>query len=264
MVQVDSPLQWLRILPSTDPEFGPRVNDLIPPSALASLAQVIPYSVVVTNAGQEALAGIDVRFTLKLGDRTVTRNFFYNSFPDPTRHLLDPGHSILFTPLKTANAFVGRAQVAQGGGGGGGALSSPSDTMALQQLASATEIRVSLDFAATPDGRFAGPDVAHTVKKLTAQWTAYRDMRTECLAQLKSGNLDSSIEEWLTPFLKQKIVRDPDTGWGDEYTATQVTLASEWQQLLGSGRRSALSAQLSAVTPDLRYPLVSSLRRGLQ
>jgi hypothetical protein len=156
-------LAWLQITPSTDEGFASKVNTAIGSGVSPEITEALPYSVVVTNNGGPALAGLDVRFSLKLGTRTVVRNFFYHSFPEPESALLPPGRSILITPFKTVNALAGRAARGQATGGGG-SQSSPGDASAIQQLASADIIRISVDLAVASDGRTAGPDAARTAR----------------------------------------------------------------------------------------------------
>lgn len=163
VITVDSPLAWLQITPSTDEGFASKVNTAIGSGVSPEITEALPYSVVVTNNGGPALAGLDVRFSLKLGTRTVVRNFFYHSFPEPESALLPPGRSILITPFKTVNALAGRAARGQATGGGG-SQSSPGDASAIQQLASADIIRISVDLAVASDGRTAGPDAARTAR----------------------------------------------------------------------------------------------------
>ena len=93
----------------------------------------------------------------------LVRNFFYHSFPEPQSPLLPPGRSVLIKPFKTVNALAGRAARGQATGGGG-SQSSPGDASAIQQLASADIIRISVDLAVASDGRTAGPDAARTAR----------------------------------------------------------------------------------------------------
>ena len=144
-----------------------------------------PYSVVVTNSGSQALIGIDVRFSIKFADRTVPRNFFYNSFPQPDRPLLPAGRSLLVTPIKSANAIAGGAPIRQGSGG---ALNSADDQSVIQMLISAQEVNISIDLVVAADGRTAGPDLAKSVKKLAQQKEAYSALRSELLARSLSEN----------------------------------------------------------------------------
>jgi len=89
-------------------------------------------------------------------------------------------------------------------------------------------------------------------------------MRDECLTLLGNGVSDTSIQAWLTPLSGQTVVKDGETGFGDTYTATQVRLAKQWLTYLKSGRRSDLAAKLGVEPPQSMFPLVASLKGGLQ
>ncbi len=62
-----SPLTWLRVSAPSDPQFGSLVKQAIGEEATAALADVLPYSVVVTNNGSSPLVGVAVTFPLEDG-----------------------------------------------------------------------------------------------------------------------------------------------------------------------------------------------------
>ena len=274
VITVDSPLAWLRITPSTDARFASEVDAAIGADVSPAITEVLPYSVVITNSGGPPLAAIDVRFCLRFGTRTVFRNFFYHSFPDPGSPLLPTGHSILITPLKTSNFLAGRGAQAQASGGGG-VQPGPRDALvaerlasadgsAIHQLAASDSVGISVDLAVTPDGRMAGPDAARTARKLIQQRDAYTFYRSECIDRIAQGQSDDAIQEWLVHVAEQKIFRDPHTGWSDKYVTTAVSVAGEWLRELRAGGRSSLRSKLLASPPDMEYPVVGSLKGGLQ
>ena len=260
MVTVASPLPWLQITPPSDPRFTALVSSAVPPNVPGMIAAVLPYSVVVTHNGQQALIGLDVRFTVRLPDRTVYRNYFYNSFSQPQRPLMPPGRVMVFTPLASANALAGGA--APGAAGSGGPMSSPTDQSAIQMLSSANEINVSIDLAIAQNGLTAGPDVSQIVAELTQQNGAYTDMSGECLARLAAGTPDAAIQAWLLPLSKQNLYRNDATGRVDGYSSAQAKLATQWLAYLSAGRRSDLATILSVPPPQLA--IVASLKGGLQ
>src|SRR5215469_1015299 len=85
MINVDSPLPWLQITASTNPQFDSKVSAAVGTrtNVVPAISQVLPYSVVITNAGNETVIAVDIRFSLKFPTRTVTRNYFYHSFSHP-------------------------------------------------------------------------------------------------------------------------------------------------------------------------------------
>src|SRR5262249_15277907 len=109
VIGVSSPLPWLQITPRSHQAFHSKVQDAIGSDVSPAIAEVLPYSVVVTNNGREPLAGVAILFNLRFGDRTVRWQFFYHSFPVPEAPLLPAGRSLLFTPLRTANILAARA-----------------------------------------------------------------------------------------------------------------------------------------------------------
>lgn len=263
MITAVSPLPWLQITSSAGPQFQSAVDAAVAPNVVTMISQVLPYSVVITNAGSQPLIGLDVRFVLKLAAGTVVRNYFYHSFPQPEKPLLPPGRSILIAPLVSANSLAGGAVPKQGGAGR--SLTSTGDQEALQLLASAEELDISVDLAVASDGRTAGPDLAGTVKAQNDQRDAYSTLRSECLARMASGYSDAAIEAWLTPISEQKLFEDvPKTHTLDFYARTQLQFAQEWLASLKAGQRADLQAELNTVTPDMVFPVVSTLRGGLQ
>src|SRR5689334_2139104 len=73
-ITVESPLSWLQVIPPADPQFQSRLRETVGPTIAGSIGPVLPYSILVVQNGSETLVGIDVRFTVKLRDRTVYRN----------------------------------------------------------------------------------------------------------------------------------------------------------------------------------------------
>ena len=262
VITVVSPLSWLEISPSTDSQFSQKVNGAIAPGVGSALASVLPYSVVVTNKGREPIAGLDILFKVKFGDKIVRRNFIYHTFSQPDRFVVPVGQSRLFTPLKTANALAAGAPT--GTGGNSGPLSSQSDTTALQGFASADEIEISIDLAVAPDGKTAGSDESQTVKRLNQEKNAYRIMHDECLGRLMSGYSDASIQEWLGNIASQPVPKDPDVPFSDRWINTQVGLAKAWINYFRTGQRSALLDMLQRISPDIMFPVIGSLKEGLQ
>jgi hypothetical protein len=192
--------------------------------------------------------------------------FFYHSFGQPDRPLLPVGQHRLFTPMRTANAIAGGAPIrgSGGGSGGGGPLTAGAELSELQDLAKAEEINVSIDLAVALDGRTTGADQSSTVNRLKQQLEAYSAMRDECLARLRHGDSDGTIAAWLTPLSTQRIHRDKETHFSDQYTGTQQRMATVWLAFLNAGKRADLESQLTVVTPDIAFPGIRSLRGGLK
>ncbi|MBS1855624.1 MAG: hypothetical protein JST11_09690 [Acidobacteria bacterium] len=223
----------------------------------------------MTNTGSQSLAGIAIRFRLDFGQRAVNRDFFYHSFSQPESPVLPGGQSRVFTPLKTANAVAAQAtrtqmSAGQGAGASPGPTNPASEFTAMQALASAEQITITIDLAVAADGKIAGPDQALTVKRLSEDLSAYSAMRAECLTRLASGESDSSIQAWLEPLATQRVFRDPSTGFGNRYIDTQKMVASGWLADLTAGRRTKLLTFLTMAKPEIIYPMVGTLRGGLR
>ncbi len=243
--------------------FALRLEEAVGSTVAATLGSVLPYSVIITNTGAVPLVGITVRFALNIDGRTVTRDFFYHSFNQPLHPVVPAGKSRLITPLKTANALAGGAIRVQGSGGVA-VLSSPGEVSALHDLASAKELRVSIDLAVGADGRYAGGDAARTLDRLRKQADAYRAMRDECLMRLRRGDTDQSLSDWLEAFAKRVLVHDQQTHSVDRYIAAQKDFASSWLAAIRAGRRLDLEARLTSVTTEAAFPLIMTLKGGLQ
>jgi hypothetical protein len=257
-ISVESPLAWLRITPGTDPAFTAKVNAVLGSDALAMIADVLPYSVVVSNTGSEPLAGIGLRFALRIKDSVVTRDFFYHSFGEPQRPVLPAGQSRVFTPLKTANMIAAKATVHGGSGGFSGPRPGQSEPSVVQLLSTAEEIRISVELAVAQDGRAAGPDRPLTVMRYKQDLETYTSMRDECLARLAHGDSAESIEAWLAPLSTQKVYSGP-AGWA---VSMRMHLAKEWLGTLKASGRAGLQSELSTWTPDMSFPDIRALRLG--
>jgi hypothetical protein len=85
----ESALSWLQVIPYGDPGFAAKLGAAVKPETSTRLTKVLPYSLLVTNAGDVALSGIAIRFAVttagKEVDRDTTagkevdRDFFYHS-----------------------------------------------------------------------------------------------------------------------------------------------------------------------------------------
>lgn len=267
-----SPLDWLQVTSFYQPGFARTLAETIGPAGQAALFDVLPYSVVVANLGTEPIVGMDVRFRIGNGARTVTRNFFYHTFSNPNAHLLVPGAKILLTPFKEANAIAAKSSsvsmAAKGGGAGGG----PNDRLAqwrpdsgiMQLLSSADTIQASVDLAFASDGRFAGPDLAMTIPKLTDERDAYVWLRRELLLRLARGDSDESILTWLDSLAAEPLVRDSKTKMTSRFVAARIGLSEDWRNQIRHGRKAQLWDQLTAQTPETVYSFVYSIRGGLK
>jgi hypothetical protein len=246
-ISVESPLTWLQIVASPDPSFAMRVDEAITPSVKSSIGNILPYSVIVVNAGSENLVGIGIHFQLvKNGTRFASKDFFYHSFNSPNAPLLPPGRRLVFTPSKLANAICGgMPSPGTGGSSSSPYVSSQSYLTELRDLAAVDEIKVSVDLAVTADGRTAGPDRAGTVYRYQQKAQAYLDLRNDCLTRLQRGDSDASLQAWLTPISSQRIFIDSKVGLANSYTLTQKQFAAEWLQYIRGGQRSALESTLT-------------------
>jgi hypothetical protein len=267
-ITVDSPLAWVAITPSTDHHFSSKVKSLIGAEAASAISDVLPLSVLVANTGSQPLVGIDVRFSFGSGPTPIVRNFFYHSFPEPTRPVLPPGRTLLFTPFRDANAIAARSIAVRGGQGGqGGAVRHDtkwSGTELFRLLMAADTLRISVDLAVSADGRVAGQDLAMTLRDLAEERDAYAKTRLELLRFFAEGRSNDSIQSWLSSLANRRLVRDPVTRRTDNFVATQASLASEWSAKIGSGGQVALREQLLLQTPESIYSIVNSLRGGLK
>lgn len=260
-IAVHSPLGWLVITPSNNPLLACSIDETVAAGVLDAIRPVLPYSVVVMNQGTVALSGIGIRFLLNVHGKSISRDFFYHSFGQPGRPVLPPGQCRVFTPLKTANALIAGATKAQGQGGMG-PLSRPNELSAMQDLAAADGIDVSIDLAVADDGRYAGPDRASTVKRLNCQVDAFRAMQVECLARLKRGDSDQSISQWLEAVSGQMVIVD-NQGGSHRYAASQKQYATSWLAYMKGGKRSELHTLLANKKAETLFPSIISLKRGL-
>jgi hypothetical protein len=262
-ISVQSPLEWLRVTPSTDAMFRSRVDQAIGWESAEALKDILPYSVVISNLGSESLAAIGLRFELRSEGKVVYRDFFYHSFLQPGLPVLPAGQSRVFTPLRAANTVAARAVATKGGSGGAMTTLTENQLSAIRQIASAGEIRVSIDVAVAQDGRTAGPDRALALKQMARGFEAFITMREECVSRLRRGDSDAAMQSWLAPYAAQRIVGDRDAPWGDRYTATQKQLATAWSGLLAAGKRGELESSLSF--PVIAYSdVIRSLKGGLK
>lgn len=269
IITVETPLPWLHLTSSTDPSFASTVTRVVGSNARLSIQDVLPYAVVITNSGVQPIAGLSIRFQLKIKGRIVKKDFFYHSFGQPQRPVLKAGESSIFTPSKAHNAFI--AQVVTGhtaGGGGTGGLVrrvSPQGMSSLMEdLLSAEQLHISIDLAIASDGRSTGLNHMHSVDRMKEGMVAHDAMSSELLARLMRGESDKTIIAWLTPLSKQMVLRDRQTGLSNRFVATQVLLATSWLDALRAGRRSVLQADVSQLAPDVVSVFVKTVREGLK
>jgi hypothetical protein len=254
---VESPLAWLRVTPANDPQVA---KEAIGQAAFAALADVLPYSVVVKNQGTVTLVGIGVRFQITKGSKTLTRDFFYHSFAQPTDPAFAPGQSRLITPLRGANA-VAYGQTPPSSGG----ERSASESQTLTDLSTAEHIHAIVDLVITQDGRTAGGDAAHAIQKMTSQAQASYDTTREVLARLNRDS-DAQVTEWLSTVSQQRVSRQPIAQATDQYTSVQRILTAGWLRQMSSGKREELKSQLVLITnaEDPTFVFLKSLHGGLQ
>jgi hypothetical protein len=261
---VDSPpLAWVHVSSRSDPGFLQQVSRAMNLNAYSKLERVLPYSVVVTNAGTTPISAIGIRFAVTTAGKIVNRDFFYQSFNQPAHPILAPGVSRLFTPLKAANAVAAGAPWARGGGDAGPSAL-PSEAGAIRMLDAADGIRASIDLVVAPDGRLAGPDKMSTVWKLTSQMRGYSELREQCLEKLRRNDSDESMERWLNTVASQSVLRDMQSGLVDRSTSVQIQYAKSWLTYFRNKKRSDLESELTQSRPEVLFSAVLSLRGGLK
>ncbi|HLH18477.1 MAG TPA: hypothetical protein VKX45_14745 [Bryobacteraceae bacterium] len=270
-----SPLPWLEVRTAHNPDFETRLTKTPHPENITLLRPFLLYSFTVTNAGQETIVALNIRFEVDTASgHTAIRNFFYQTFNQSDRPVMPPGKTLLFTGSPQADAIAGgssKAKKAAGGGygdhvkhGDGNDGASPQvDPQALQILSNAKAIRASIDLAITADGRTAGANLSKVLEDLAQQQQAYADLRQEALFRAQNPSItDSAIADWLRPLSEAKLILDPATMRPDPYTMTQKNIALAWLGMITAGRRAELTTRLSALTPEQSYLIVNKLKKG--
>ncbi len=210
--------------------------------------------------GVARLLGLLLRFHLKTGERTVTRDFFYYSFPQPNNPIFAPGQSRLITPLKESNAVAhGRARRSTA------SARSVAETQVIADLAATQNIHVVVDLVIAQDGSTAGTDEARTIQQMTAQTQAYHDMASEALTRLNGGS-DAQVTEWLTTLSRRRVPPRHKGETADQYAAVQQSVATGWLGYIRSGKRSELMSKLTTITTgeDRTFTFLKSIHGGLQ
>lgn len=258
-----APVQWLQVIDSTHPEFPKRVHSALRRDAnlAETLAPVLPFSVVITNNGDQDITGVGIRFTYNTTDgRQLNRDFFYHSFSNPNDSVIPKGEGRLFTPLKTTNALAGGATSAgmvDPQGNHLPPLQSASEKHVLDALDKAPQVHVSIDLLVSRDGRSTGPDEAKTILKLSQQDNAFKGMLQEFRDRMAAGATDQDLIAWLTPISKRPYKRDPNTGMFEMTSASQTRIAQGWLSELRAGNSSRLRHSLAVANfvPTMNFKL---------
>lgn len=259
-ITAESPLPWLRVTTSSAPQFTSRVQQTLGSELANGIAEVLPYSVVITNDSVGPLVGIAVRFNVKTAQRTVTRDFFYYSFPEPTKPVLAAGESRVFTPLTRANDVAHGRPVPRNIAAAPLQTWSSGDVSAISMIAASDEIHVAIEVIVGPDGRTAGADQTRSLAQLTDQLQGYHSMISECRARLTNGISNIGLEAWLEQFERTSQSIKPN----DRFAGIQRDIAASWLRLIRSGQRDALVSNLERVssTEDKTLTFLTSLKRG--
>ena len=263
-VTVESPLPWLQITPSSDPQFTSKVNSAIGTAIANQIAYVLPYSVVITNSGDTPITAIGMLFEVTQPGFTqpVRLSFFYHNFHLPNKPVIAPGQSRVFTPLKTTTALAAGNVLRSLGGQ---AAPDPQRLEPLDSISSAAEIHVSIDLAVGADFRTAGKDRSSFVASMNAQHDAFKAMRNEALARLKAGQSGADLQGWLQSVAKKSVAVRSGTDFSERHFQNmQISLASDWLSELNKGDLAAFQNRVTAVTPEMLVNGAYKFHAGLR
>lgn len=257
-ITVQNPIPWIQVTPSTDPAFTAHVDKIIGAEAASQIAYALPYSVVLTNLGDQPVTMLGLVFTVQgvPGTDPFVRTLSYHSRYTPDRPILAPGESQIFTPLKGANAIAAAARRKAGSGGPAAEADRPDG---MKDLVNAQAIGISVDLIGVDDGRTGGPDTIQAVATVKAQKAAYAAMKDEYERRIAAGQSNAAIQDWLAKIATQRIVfsaSDPITG---QVTASQITTAEVWRKHLQRD-----SAPPRVAPAEIAFPGVDSLKGGLR
>jgi hypothetical protein len=259
-VSAESPVPWLKATPGNAPGFAELAKTVVSDNGLSYLREVLPYSVVLTNCGSAAVVGIGMRFEITNADKTVHRDFFYYSFPNPKIPMMPVGSSRLFTPFSRTNDIAHGRQQAPAS-----LARSADDAATLESFGSATGFRAIVDLVITEGGQVAGADTAHNVQQLTSQAQAHYNLTRDATARL-NREPDAEVIKWLTALAQQPLPSMLPGKVTDRTAETQKTLAAGWLKQMQTGRRGELLQYLNSVTKmeDSTLTFLKSLRGGLR
>jgi hypothetical protein len=255
-ITVRSPLSWLQIISASDPTFTAKATQ-IAGANLSQIASVLPYSVIVTNAGKTSVYAIGMRWEVAYHNRAtpVVRNFFL--YAQYGKSVIPVGQSRMFTPVQEFTTIV--APTAAGTPGTGGpAPHTPSVNAfkAINSLASSPSMVVSADLVIDPQGNTAGADLANTIGSLLATLADDASMRSQLQNQLSDGVPTQTIINWLQSVVAAPIVVSPGQESLVRVAAHRRSLAEGWLSDLQAGR----PADLQGIWPELE--MAKTINKG--
>ena len=186
----DLPQYGVTVIPPTDPNFHIHTKTLLAGEADFAVQTAEPFAVVIqNNSGQDLLAyAIRWSWTDKKRNGKVTVNdaFFHDlGTPGAVNHRVPPGGMAFVSPFF---AFVRHARTI---------AITPRDMERVREMATQSEITISLDSLLFADGRLVGPDEANSYSQALAKTVGEPAISREVLAKHSSGQTDPQILEWL-------------------------------------------------------------------
>ena len=230
---------------------------MVNPAHLDRIGDVLPYSVVVTNAGTTPISALTVvfRYTFLNNPKPTQSTFFYHKFGQ-SEPLLAPGVSRLFTPFKTFSALAAGALDA--------ALMRPDRKTRIREpldnVRAAQKIETSVDLVVSTDGRRVGPDTSQVISVLSQRSQAHDAMKSELLGRLAKGQ---DVHGWLTSQVNLPIVVRPNSV-NHHYVSVVSTLGGTWLKLLNERGPDALQKFVASEGTDPVLETLKTLKEGLQ
>ncbi len=223
MKVAESTVGGVKVFGPEAPEFEPHLVNILGRAPRELLRPALPFSVIVENAADRAIALLGMRFDMtgpKGKQYSVVH--YADTLRNPEKADLRPGTTRFICAEPAYTSLVLRGEV----------VAETRGRMNLGNLRRMLQIRATLDCVAFDDGEFHGPDSQRAFERITVEREAELALLAEVI-RLETGPI-ATLEALLF-----EAVQDPEE-------RGRRTVARKLIEGLASGGRDELAARVAA------------------